>query len=305
MNRSNNDEIAIAFDEYRKRGVIDHDWESWASLFTLEAKYIEHFLGEFNGREQISQWIVSTMKQYPNISMWMEWWAIDGDKVALYIWNNLPDPTGTGKRYGFPNTTYLRYAGNGLWDYEEDFYNPADAERVWQEWFNDGGRIDTPPNNTLRGIVDWAPEVPDIIVSREEVEEEFRKYVRRGEVAVQTGNWSPWADQFTEDARYFEHHYGKFHGRAAIKKWITSIMGPFPQMTFPVDHYIIDGNRVIALIPNCLPDPTGGNAEYSFNVHVILHYAGNGQWSYEEDVYNPQEAESVVSSWVKAGGSVS
>ncbi|GIR37852.1 MAG: hypothetical protein CM15mP49_32370 [Actinomycetota bacterium] len=211
MNRSNNDEVAIAFDEYRKRGVIDHDWESWASLFTLEAKYIEHFLGEFSGREQISQWIVSTMKQYPNISMWMEWWAIDGDRVALYIWNNLPDPTGTGKRYGFPNTTYLRY-GNGLWDYEEDFYNPADAERVWQEWFNDGGRIDTPPDNTLRGIEDWAPEVPDVIVSREEVEEEFRKYVRRGEVAVQTGNWSLWADQFTEDARYFEHHYGNSMG---------------------------------------------------------------------------------------------
>ena len=58
-------------------------------------------------------------------------------------------------------------------------------------------------------------------------------------------------------------------------------------MTFPVDHYIIDGNRVIALIPNCLPDPTGG-MRYSFNVHVILHYAGNGQWSYEEDVYNPR-----------------
>ena len=81
-------------------------------------------------------------------------------------------------------------------------------------------------------------------------------------------------------------------------------MGPFPQMTFPVDHYIIDGNRVIALIPNCLPDPTGSDADYSFNVHVILHYAGNGQWSYEEAVYNPQEAESVVSSWVKAGGSI-
>ena len=305
MNRFSNDEVAIAFDEYRKRGVINHDWESWASSFTLEAKYVEHFLGEFRGREQISQWIVSTMDQYPNISMWMEWWAIEEDKVALYIWNNLPDPTGKGKRYGFPNTTYLRYAGNGLWDYEEDFYNPADAERVWQEWFNDGGRIDTPADKTLRGIEDWAPEVPDIVVPREEVEEEFRKYVRRGEIAVQTGDWSPWADQFTEDARYFEHHYGKFYGRAAIKEWITSIMGPFPEMTFPVDHYIIDGNRVIALLPNCLPNPTGSGADYSFNVHVILHYAGNGQWSYEEDVYNPQEAESVVSSWVNAGGSIS
>ena len=34
MNRFNNDEVAIAFDEYRKRGVIDHDWESWA-LYSL------------------------------------------------------------------------------------------------------------------------------------------------------------------------------------------------------------------------------------------------------------------------------
>jgi predicted SnoaL-like aldol condensation-catalyzing enzyme len=305
MNMFKYEEVVLAFEEYRKRGVIDHDWKSWASLFTPDATYVEHYLGEFHGRKQISEWIVSTMKDYPNISMWMEWWAIEDGRVALYIWNNLPDPTGTGKRYGFPNTTYLRYAGDGLWNYEEDFYNPIDAERVWQEWFNDGGRIETPTDNTLCGIEGWAPEVPNTPISREEIEQEFRKYVRRGEIAVQTGDWSQWADQFTEDARYFEHHYGRFNGRAEIKEWITSTMGPFPQMTFPVDHYIIDGNRVIALIPNCLPDPSESGVDYSFNVHVILHYAGNGKWSYEEDVYNPQEAESVVASWVGAGGSIS
>ena len=300
----NEDEVALAFEEYRKRGVIEHDWKSWADLFTEDAQYVEHYLGSFIGREQISQWITSTMKEYPNISLWMEWWAIEGDRVALYIWNNLPDPTGTGKRYGFPNTTYLRYAGDGLWDYEEDFYNPVDAERVWQEWFNDGGRIDTPIDEMLRGIQGWAPEVPTDPIAREEVEEEFHKYVRRGEIAVQTGNWDQWADQFTEDARYYEHHFGRFTGRTEIKDWITSTMGPFPEMTFPVDHYIIDGNRVIALIPNHLPDPNGEGRDYSFNVHVILHYAGNGLWSYEEDVYNPKEAESVVARWVEAGGSI-
>ena len=67
----NEDEDALAFEEYRKRGVIEHDWKSWADLFTEGAQYVEHYLGSFIGREQISQWITSTMKEYPNISLWM------------------------------------------------------------------------------------------------------------------------------------------------------------------------------------------------------------------------------------------
>ena len=304
MGEYSEEEIQAAFDEYRQRGVLNHDWEGWGSLFTEDAHYVEHFLGEFNGREEITDWIVSTMKDYPNMSLWMEWWVIQDDRVALYIWNNLPDSTGTGKRYGFPNTTILQYAGDGKWNYEEDFYNPADAKRVWGEWFNDGGRIETPINRSLKGIEDWAPTVPEPAFPREEVEREFLLYSQRGSLAVETGDWDQWADQFTEDARYFEHHYGQFSGREEIREWPTSTMGPCPEMTFPIDHYMIDGNRVIALIPNCLPDPKGGDKDYSFNVHVILHYAGNGQWSYEEDVYSPNEAGKIIAEWVEAGGVV-
>lgn len=302
MGDYSNEEVEAAFAEYRKRGVGEHDWPGWASLFTEDATYIEHFLGNYTGREQISEWIVSCMDEYANMSLWMDWWVVEDDRVALYIWNNLPDPTGTGKRYGFPNSTVLHYAGDGLWDLEEDFYNPADATRVWTEWFSDGGRPDTPIDPTLQGIDDWAPEVPTKPHSRDEVETEFHAYAARGQLAVTTGDWHQWADQFTEDARYREHHYGTFNGQAEIRKWITDTMGPFPEMFFPVDHYLIDGNRVVAAIPNKLPDPSGGDAEFAFNVHVILHYAGNGKWSYEEDIYNPKEAHGCVGAWVKAGG---
>ena len=65
------------------------------------------------------------------MTLWMEWYAIDGNRVALYIWNNLPDPTGTGKRFGFPNTTFLEYGGDGKFSFEGDYYNPADAEKVF------------------------------------------------------------------------------------------------------------------------------------------------------------------------------
>ena len=266
---------------------------------------IEHFLGEFRGRDAIREWIVKTMAEYPFISLWMDWWIISEDRVALYIWNNLPDPTGTGKRYGFPNSTVLRYAGNGQWDYGEDFYNPADGERVWAEWFNDGGRLTTEIDRSLKGVEGWAPPVPEPACSREEVEREFFEYRRRGDVAVTTGDWDQWADQFTVDAQYFEHHFGRFSGREEIRSWITETMKPVPEMHFPLDHYMIDGNRVAAVIPNCLPDPRGQGEDFSFNVHVILHYAGNGLWSYEEDIYNPREAEETISAWIAAGGTLS
>ena len=77
------------------------------------------------------------------------------------------------------------------------------------------------------------------------------------------------------------------------------------EMHFSLDHYMIDGNRVAAVIPNCLPDPRGQGEDFSFNVHVILHYAGNGLWSYEEDIYNPREAEETISAWIAAGGTLS
>ena len=39
------------------------------------------------------------------------------------------------------------------------------------------------------------------MAARDEVEAVFLKYVERGKA----NDWSAWADQFTEDARYVEH----------------------------------------------------------------------------------------------------
>ncbi len=79
-------------------------------------------------------------------------------------------------------------------------------------------------------------------------------------------------------------------------------MQPFPTMEFPVSWRLIDGNRVSALIPNILPAPEGDDGYYGFDVNTILHYAGNGKWSFEEDVYSPAEAQDVINRWIAAGG---
>ena len=295
-------EIEDAFVTFLRHGAQQRDWPAWAHLFTDDATYIEHNLGNFRGAAEIEAWIVPTMAEFPSMTFWVEWSVIDGDRVAFYIWNNLPDPAGQGRSFQFPNATVLEYAGGGKWSYEEDYYNPVSAQQVVVDWLKAGGTADTPADQTLRGVPGHAPEPSSEPHTRDEVEREFLRYVGRGRTAVASGDWNAWADQFTEDARYYEHHYGKFEGREAIRAWITGVMQPFPDMEFPVEWHMIDGNRVVMRCQNRLPDPAGGTALYQFPTLVVLHYAGDGQWSYEEDVYNPAEAPAVVGSWVEAGG---
>ena len=302
MTEYTRDEVEAAFAEFKRRGVGEYDWPAWAGMFTDDALYEEHNLGTFRGQKAIEEWITTCMADFPAMSLWMEWVDIDGDLVSFYIWNNLPDPAGGGEHYGFPNTTFLRYGGDGKFSFEGDYYNPADAEKEVARWMKAGGTMSLPMDRSLEGKEGWAPPVPEPAFPREEIEAEFARYRERGEIAVATGDWNQWADQFTDDAEYREHHYGYFKGQQEIRDWINGVMQPFPTMEFPVTWYTINGNRVSALIPNILPAPEGDDGYYGFDVNTILHYAGNGKWSFEEDVYSPKEAEPVVARWVAAGG---
>ena len=58
--------------------------------------------------------------------------------------------------------------------------------------------------------------------AREEIEAAFDKFQAAALNGGKTGNWRDWGNCFTEDATYFEHHYGRFWGRETITAWITS-----------------------------------------------------------------------------------
>jgi predicted SnoaL-like aldol condensation-catalyzing enzyme len=289
-------EVEDAFAEYRRRGVGSLDWVGFTDLFTPDARYVEHNLGVFEGRTAIREWLIGAMAQLPALTFDIDWWVIDGNRVAFNIWNLLPDPTGGGRTFAFSNATVIEYAGDGLWSFEEDYYNPANANQVVGEWLKAGGSPAVAPDQSLRGPVGVLPSA--VAHTRDEVEREFGLYVARGGA----GDWSAWADQFSENARYYEHHYGRFEGREAIRAWITEAMKPFPMMEFPVEWHMIDGNRVVMLCQNRLPDPVGRDRDFEFPTMVVLHYDGDGQWGYEEDIYNPDEAPPVVTAWLAAGG---
>ncbi len=140
----------------------------------------------------------------------------------------------------------------------------------------------------------------DTTYPREEVETAFHAFIAAGD----SGDWSAWADLHTVDCEWVEHHFGTIVGRDAIRSKIIELMGPVPMMQFPVEWHMIDGNRVVFLPWQVLPDPAGGDAVYRFACITILEYAGNGEWSRQEDIYNPAEGEAVVMDWISHGGQI-
>lgn len=140
--------------------------------------------------------------------------------------------------------------------------------------------------------------------TRDELEEAFDKYQSAALKGAQTGEWREWADIFTKDATYVEHHFGKFWGRETIYNWIMATMKPFPanEMTaFPVTWYSIDVEKgwIICEVMNRMNDLGDGNIYQEANI-TILHYAGNGLFCYEEDAYNPAHFETMIGNWMAA-----
>ena len=137
--------------------------------------------------------------------------------------------------------------------------------------------------------------------TRDELEQAFASYQRIALRAGTTGDWNAWADVFTEDATYVEHVFGTFGGREAIRRWITTTMSTFPGNAmphFPIDWYVIDEERgwVVCQVWNRMADPGDGSIHQAYNV-TILKYAGDGRWSYEEDIYNPAHFASMIKEW--------
>jgi len=141
MGKYERQEIEDAFENYQAMALKagnSGDWNCWADLFTEDATYVEHLFGTFGGREAIRNWICGTMAKYPNREMKyfpIEWYIIDEERawVVCKVWNRMVDP-GDGSLNQSYNFTLLKYAGKGLWSYEEDIYNPAPFGEMVGAW---------------------------------------------------------------------------------------------------------------------------------------------------------------------------
>ena len=64
--------------------------------------------------------------------------------------------------------------------------------------------------------------------SAAEITEAYASLHERVQGYVDTGDWTDFALNFTEDATYVEHAFGTFHGRDAIREWSVATMTSFP-----------------------------------------------------------------------------
>lgn len=151
------EEVEAAFLEYVRRANID-DWNLYADMFTEECVYIDHHFGTFRSPAAIKEWMNPLMATQPEMRFIPGWHVIQGDRVINYNWNRWPNPDGssepydgypnafdlTSYRYQYPCITLNRYAGNGLFWFEEDIYSPPAYLEIKAAWEREMDRLGRP-----------------------------------------------------------------------------------------------------------------------------------------------------------------
>ena len=110
------EEIEAAFQKYWRLGAVGEDWDAWCDqCFTDDVKYVEHVLGDKNGREEVRAWIKPIMEEYGELYTAYEWHTVDAaaGRVVVYMQNRRDNPQAGAPPIDFPGITVLEYGGDG------------------------------------------------------------------------------------------------------------------------------------------------------------------------------------------------
>ena len=124
-------EVQSAFEHWWQVGNVGEDWTAWAELFVQDVTYQDYFWGPLHGRAEVTAWINAVMKGVPDIYTVYEWHVIEDEKVVFECQNRRDNPSAEGPPYfDFPGMTVLRYAGDGRWESEFDYWDRSGARRA-------------------------------------------------------------------------------------------------------------------------------------------------------------------------------
>lgn len=123
--------------------------------------------------------------------------------------------------------------------------------------------------------------------AREEVTGTYERYVetRRRVEAGELG-WDALAAFFTDDAVFIDPAWGRVEGIDEIRNFLAESMQGLDGWDFPHHWTMVDGNRLLARWTNRLPGERADGSRYEAPGYSLMIYAGDGKFSYEEDLLN-------------------
>lgn len=120
---------------------------------------------------------------------------------------------------------------------------------------------------------------------------EARDAVERGERA-----WSDLAEEFfTEDVVFVDPAWGRTEGREQVARFMDESMQGLDDWEFPEAWTMVEGDRIVSFWWNRLPGRREDGTPYQAPGVSIVHYAGDGRFSYELDLLNMAEVGELFS----------
>jgi hypothetical protein len=127
-------EVAEAFRACWTTGSLNEDWVRWPDHLTEDVLYVERFFGTMRGRDAVRAWITSLMEQRSDVHAVLEWYLVKGHRVVLSMQNRYYSPDPERPHIDFAGLTVLEYAGDGLFGYEEDYWDVPGATRAYEQF---------------------------------------------------------------------------------------------------------------------------------------------------------------------------
>jgi hypothetical protein len=124
--------------------------------------------------------------------------------------------------------------------------------------------------------------------SRDEIAATVDRYIAvRDEINAGHGTWRDLAQFFTDDAIFIDPAWGRVQGIEEMKRTVFGeAMAGLEDWDFPTEFYAITGNNVLVKWQQVLPGSKPDGSPFVQSGYSTLVYAGNGKFSYEEDLLN-------------------
>jgi ketosteroid isomerase-like protein len=98
--------------------------------------------------------------------------------------------------------------------------------------------------------------------------------------------WLDLAAFFTDDAVYIDPAWGRIQGIEEIRAFLVDSMRGLEDWRFPMRFAAIEGDDVVTVWTQVLPGQRDDGEPYRQTGVSLLRYAGDGKFSYEEDLLN-------------------